>query len=852
MINYQRASVTIKTLMRTAMLLPCIFVAIPALAEALPDPDDNTGSGADTERICSVDFDTYVDGIPAGMRMNTGATTGDTEVDNLIQQDENVFHTGDSSLRISGDETTTHWRSISVEIPEDVRFVTARLFVKGKDLQQELDQFYNCYAGFWYDDLLGTTSNTVSSFQMGTTDWTEVTISLDIETHIAENVRFTVFSSISGTVWIDDLTFIYDEESGHIGQTVSEGPLAPYIQRLAQPTTFLEVVYAPDSQCPDSISASEALQDIEMLKYLFENGYSGYTYWNTRGVDFTSVYADLTELASENETVSVVDMERIIAEGLAGIQDGHFGVAGNERHRFLNRKNPFFADVIVERMHTENAETSLWSEYTVVRSNYDSVIPGMIYAGSEDQLFRIMSRSCVEQFQLGVFAGEYTSQASFQFLAGSAEYQDSSSTVSITLPLHESRLNRDEQQNDRVFYRAEVDGIDLVRISSFAVNNHEALLEFVESGTALAGTDRFIVDLMGNGGGSSTYGEEFIKNLNGTAQWRMYFAMLCSPATIGSIAARPVTEDMPEEFEETVSRMQRALERLRERPVRNWLYVRDELAPREMGDYNGCAVFLIDRGVASSGEALIDYSKSVPGAVLIGENSAGVGSFGEVRHYWLPNSLIQLYMPCKLFIAPGFEEGVGYLPDYWLDSEEPMTEIARWLNNPDSYQFELPELTVLHDLSFYDFYNGTPQHMHISTGATSGNGQQRSTISRDCEIKTGGSSSLRIEGNINTDHWDVLSIDVPQNSNTLCVEYSIRGENIHKEGNQYDNCHVGFVYMDASGNRQSCINSYDGSFHWQQDTLQMNIEELGASSIQFFIFLSKSGTLWVDDVVFLD
>ena len=93
---------------------------------------------------------------------------------------------------------------------------------------------------------------------------------------------------------------------------------------------------------------------------------------------------------------------------------------------------------------------------------------------------------------------------------------------------------------------------------------------------------------------------------------------------------------------------------------------------------------------------------------------------------------------------------------------------------------------------------------------------------------------------------------IPQISSMLCVEYSIRGENIHKEGNQFNNCYVGFIYMDASGNRQFCINSYDGSFNWQQDTLQMNTEELGASSIQFLIFLSKSGTLWVDDVVFLD
>ncbi|MCK5132102.1 MAG: hypothetical protein KAR40_08130 [Candidatus Sabulitectum sp.] len=844
-----------------AATLVYAFIVLPAHADASPDHTADDNLETSTERIRSIDFDTFVDGTPAGMETNIGATTGETEVDNLIEQDTCVFLAGGSSLRISGGDTTTHWRSLSVDIPDDVRFVTARLFVKGEDLQRELNQFNNCYAGFWCDDLLGERGSSLISLPMGTSDWTEVTVSLDTDAYFAENVKFMIFSSISGTLWIDDLTFFYDDDCGDMGQPEVEGPLSFYIDELYRPTTFLELALPAGRECPDTISASEALQDIEMLKYLFENGYSGYTYWSNQGVDFTAVYDDLSVLVDGSEKVSVIDMERIIAEGLAEIQDGHLAVTGHERNRFLNRKNPFFADVIVERIPVENREFGLGTEYSVVRSNCDSVEPGMIYVGSENGLFRILSRCGVEQFQLGVFTSEYTSKASFQFLvnpaaeisgqdSSSSSLCDSASAVSITLPLHECRLNRNGQQDDRVFYRTEVDSIDLVRISSFTSNHHESLQEFAESGTALAGTDRFIVDLMGNSGGSSVYGRDFIMGLNGKAQWRKYYAMLCSPATIGSIAAMPITEGMPARFEETVSRMQQALEYLRERPVRNWLYVRDELSSRQMGDYEGCAVFLIDQGVASSGEALIDYSKSVPGAVLIGENSAGVGLFGEVRKYWLPNSLIRLSLPSKLFLAPEFEEGVGYNPDYWLDSAEPVVEIARWLNNPDSYQFELAETPVLHDLCFDDFDDGLLRYMQITVGATSGYGQRYSIISQDFSIKTGGGSSLRMEGSIDTDCWYALSQDVPQDIGTLRVEYNIRGEDIHCEGNQFDNCYAGFIYRDSRGNRQFCTNRYEGSFDWKQDSLQLNIEELNASDIQFSIFLSKSGTLWVDDVVF--
>ncbi|MCK4506322.1 MAG: hypothetical protein KAW14_11970 [Candidatus Aegiribacteria sp.] len=845
-----------------AMLLLYILIPLSVYADTISDFNDEVSVDIGIERVRSIDFDTFVDGTPTCMEMNVGATTGETDLNNLIEQDTCVFVTKESSLRITGTDLTTQWRSLSVDIPDDVRFVTVKLFVKGENLQRELNQFGNCYAGFWYDGLFGDKSNTLTALPQGSFDWTEVTISLDLDAHLARDVNFTLFSSISGTLWIDELTFLYDDECGDMGQSGVQESLSSYISELYQPTTFMELVYAADRECPDSISTSEVLQDIEMLKYLFENAYSGYTYWNNQSVDFSTVYDDLAELTDGNRNVSVVDMEHIIVDGLEEIQDGHLAVTGHERYRFLSRKSPFFADVIVERIQSENEEIGFEYEYCVIRSNCDSVEPGMIYVGSEDRLFRILSRNDCEQFQLGVFTNEYTTEDYFQFLAKPVDEEithsnfrvsfpnDSAQVIPITLPLHECRLNRGEQQDHRIYYRVEIDGIDFIRISSFAVNHHETLLEFAESGAALAETNRFIVDLMGNHGGSSVYGRDFIKGLNGVAQWRMYYAMLCSPATIGSIAAMPINEGMPEEFEETINRMQQALERLRERPVRNWMYVRDELPARQMGNYEGCAAFLIDRGVASSGEALIDYSKSVPGAVLIGENSAGVGSFGEVRRYWLPNSFISLSLPSKLFLAPGFEEGIGYLPDYWLDSPEPVIEVARWLNNPDSYQFELSEPLVLHDYSFDDFDDGLPRHIQLSIGATSGSGQLYSIISQDCDIKTNGISSLRMEGSIDTDCWYALSQYVPQNTGTLCVEYNIRGENIHREGNQFDNCYVGFIYRDSHGNRHFCTNKYDGSFAWKQDSLQLNIEELDASSIQFFIFLSKSGTIWIDDVVF--
>ena len=849
-----KVRVGMEVLLKT-MILPAVAMLLFAhIAAADTQRDSDSNEEATAERVSSIDFEIFADSIPTGMEINDGATTGESGVANLIERDASVFISGQSSLRISGTDSTTQWYSLSVDFPDDIRYLTARLYVKGQDLQQEGNQFNNCYAGFWYNGIFGEGSNTLTMLPQGTFDWTEVTVSLDLSAQLASDVRFTIFSSISGTLWIDDLTFLYDDECAYMEAIEVQGPLATYIDQLHQPTTFMELAPAVGEECPDSISGREALQDIEMLKYLFENGYSGYPYWMNQGIDFDAVYENLTELAQDSEKISVADMERIIADGLRGIQDGHFSITGHERHRFLDRKCPYFADVIVERVPLEDAGNDSGAEYSVILSNCDSVLPGMIYTGPEDRLFRILSRRGVEQFQLGVFTSEYTTEEAFLFLAEPVPPGEAASDVSVTLPLHVCRLTSVEDHGNQAYYTAVFDGIDLIRVSSFSTRHHENLQEFAESGTVLAEKNMFIIDLMGNGGGSSTYACDFVNNLNGVAQWRIYFAMLCSPATISSLAATPVTEGMPEGLVEYINQMQQSMELLRERPVRNWVSVKDAITPRQMGDYDGLAVFLIDRGVASSGEALLDYSKSIPGAVLIGENSGGVGTFGEVRQYWLPNSRISLSLPCKLFLSPGFDEGVGYIPDYWLDSVEPVSEIAKWLNNPDSYQFELSQapVLILYDLDFDEFDNGLPRYMRSTIGASCGFDERYSLISQDCEIRTGGRGSLRMEGDIDTNLWYALILDVPLEADTLTVEYSVRGEDIRQEGNQFDNCYVGFTYSDSNGDRQFNRNTYAGSFDWMRDSLQLYMEELDALDFQFIIFLSKSGTFWVDDVVFSD
>lgn len=632
-------------------------------------PRDSLSSGAGI----TIDFETFAGEAPQGMTLGDGAITGETGVSNIIARDTMVFMEGASSLRISGGDSTTVWRSLSLQIPDSVESVTARMYVKGEDLIRQANQFENCYAGFWFEGYTGNRSYAVEQLSQGTFDWTEITVSLQIDAQLASNVRYAIFSSISGTLWVDNLTLEFDQPG--MADEI-QGPLSEYIADLQRPATFMELVHYNEEDCPDSITSSQAREDIQHLRYMFENGYSGYAYWKNRGIDFDGLFSGLEDIVTARETVVVREFEEAIASGLQGIQDGHLCIYGQDTYRFLERKSPFFADVIVERSLNDG-------ELRVVISGAEGVQEGLVYAGAEENLFRILSRQGVEQYQLGILSNTEVSDTTFRFLSADNPGEE----MQLPVPLHRCRLT-EATHIDSVFCITETQGIPLLRISTFAPDDQESMQEFASCGSTFAQSDKLIVDLMGNRGGSSRYAQEFVTGLNGVAQWRMYYAELLSPATVGSIAAIPITDDSPPRTIEVVTQMRNTLERLRENPVRTWVNIREEIPPRQTGSYSGQAVFLVDRYVASSGEALVDYSKSIQNAVLVGENSAGVGTFGEVSGYWLPNSRIGVYLPCKLFIVPGFEEGVGYLPDYWLDSTDPVGEVARWLNNPDDYQFQ--------------------------------------------------------------------------------------------------------------------------------------------------------------------
>jgi hypothetical protein len=83
----------------------------------------------------------------------------------------------------------------------------------------------------------------------------------------------------------------------------------------------------------------------------------------------------------------------------------------------------------------------------------------------------------------------------------------------------------------------------------------------------------------------------------------------------------------------------------------------------------------------------------------------------------------------------------------------------------------------------------------------------------------------------------------------------VKGADIQKEAKQYNNCYVGFLARYKDGTKKFFVKQYHGTFDWRRSYTAADIrnDQDKIQSMVFGVFLSKTGTFWVDEVqLFLD
>jgi len=448
-----------------------------------------------------------------------------------------------------------------------------------------------------------------------------------------------------------------------------------YINQNTLPIDYKEIIPSHGREklpIPDYITKSQAMEDIQMFEYLLRTSYSGFDYWKYKGVDFESYFSDLKTFVQGKNKVYCYEFEKELSKILKQIYDGHINFVGLGYNQAYRHKSVYYCDVLVEK-----SEDGLFS---VIDSQCDMVEIGDRFTqeNKADYLFKTLSPTGKDHYLIGVFSFDEVRSHELSF-----------NGKMVKISFHGSRLKYAKFNDPEPFYIERINNIPIVRVAGFADQLYPQMKNFMNSANDLINEKTIIINLFYNGGGSSVFPQGFIQNLNGSIQWETYWATLKSPAITQYYAKYDLTS-MPEispSFKNLIHRHQNLDNYYRSNPVKSWEFdaTQDE---NRSGSYNGKLILLTNRRVLSAGEGMVGISRAVKNSIIIGENTGGSAQFSSTCGYYLPHSKFIANLPRQFIIIPGLEECIGYLPDYWLDTMEPVEEVINWLDDPENYQFK--------------------------------------------------------------------------------------------------------------------------------------------------------------------
>ncbi|MCL2558822.1 MAG: S41 family peptidase, partial [Treponema sp.] len=242
-------------------------------------------------------------------------------------------------------------------------------------------------------------------------------------------------------------------------------------------------------------------------------------------------------------------------------------------------------------------------------------------------------------------------------------------TMSRYVALHETgglRQSRRLERLDRVWDLREERGVALLASASFPGGyDFDA---FVETGSALRARPAAIIDLRGHAGGTGSIPGRWMAEYVGSSEgWhRMFAEYSMSSRAVGELS-RHWSDDIDDW-------------RLLARPGL-WPEYPASLDLFADASGEGLLLVLIDSQTASAGDRFAGLLRQLENVIVIGANTSGTLVGGGTGRATLPHSGLDIVFGTMLNLRPDLSqfEGVGFLPDLWVPSEEALERALAFL-----------------------------------------------------------------------------------------------------------------------------------------------------------------------------
>lgn len=415
-----------------------------------------------------------------------------------------------------------------------------------------------------------------------------------------------------------------------------------------------------------TISRAEAQADLAVVRRIVHRGWSGYEETLRAGWDLDTLLDGIGKaIDAFPEPIPTPTFAKLLATRMHGAGDNHMAVWEFGKEGWSH----YASFGLHQRAYT--AELTLTPRGS-------KVVTGPVPAGAElfacegidnGALFRRSVDAELAPILRPIVLSEKPPaplRCTFRLADGTAKQLD--------VPMRRLEVKGPPEDEDVRFLWQ--DGpIPRLRIRSFSSRAKSSLEELVAIAPRMRDARAIVADVRGNGGGNDVYATDFFVGLTAGKLAYPPVERLDSEVTLqGDINMSVCDASFGTQPEGRLERARDVLAKAKAEhggaPFRTWVRQRfdqDGKAPRP---FRAPFVALVDNACASSCESFVQYVPQLPYGLVVGENTAGVGVFGEVRQYRLPKSGLGFSAGRKYFHDEGTSEGRGRLPDLWLDTKD--------------------------------------------------------------------------------------------------------------------------------------------------------------------------------------
>jgi len=381
---------------------------------------------------------------------------------------------------------------------------------------------------------------------------------------------------------------------------------------------------------PEKLSREDAFADFAYLRYIMEEGYSGYTYYEKSLWD--NAFAAIEKELNSRDEITPEEMFAVFHDHLSFICDGHLSFSVKDKFfRFFENEVAYVADMKL-RKQEDGSFSCLETGERVLPCGDTITFETLPDENGPLYLLGVLSKKKIETVR-ALVAGEIT---------------DVPVHVIATEPRPETRGKGEPVEN---YY----DDVAVITCKSFGGNPAVLLDHYYRAGLRCRTCKHVVLDMVNNGGGNSLFPQKFFEGLYGWSYHTSKVDVLHS-----SILTAKHDGTIDENVERRFVR--------RERPDMT----------RTENAFDGKLHVVINSGVASSAELAVCMSWQYPNTTYYGTCSAGIGKYGDVLTWIFPKSNASMGAPYKIF-DNGINETIGYRPNIWVDSTDPIGDIKAYI-----------------------------------------------------------------------------------------------------------------------------------------------------------------------------